>query len=238
MRSLRKIIIFVVPLLVLGFIISTLYKWNYIQHQQRLPGEFDIPEFSNSIDVNQNHVNDAKDIFQGAFNYTATNPVYEDLKEYRDGWPDGKYGSNGDVVAYAFKNAGFDLMNLINQDIQKNPDAYDDKNPLSEKIAFRVVENQRVFFSRYADAHDTDYYNIKDWQMGDVVFFEKNHVAIVADKVNNNGVRFIIHHFWQHQAGYYQDVLETNAWGKVVGHYRVSQKMLTPKTDDTKKTKK
>lgn len=231
MRSLRRIIIFVIPLLVLGFIISTLYKWNYIQHQQRLPGEFGIPELGASIDINKNRVHDAKDIFDGAMNYVASNPIYEPLKEYDGGWPGYRYGSDGDVVAYALKNAGLDLQNLINQDIDKNPEKYDTKNPLGENIAFRVVENQRIFFSRYAEAHDTDYHNIKDWQMGDVVFFEKNHVAVVADKVNNNGVRFIIHNFWEHQAGYYQDVLETDAWGKVIGHYCVSKDMTMPKTD-------
>lgn len=238
MRSLRRIIIFAIPLLIAGFVISTLYKWNYITHQERLPGEFGIPELGASIDINGNHVNDAKDVFLGAMNYVSADPVYEPLKEYTGGWPTGKNGSNGDVVAYALKNAGLDLQTLINQDIAKNPDAYSDKVPQGKDISFRVVENQRVYFSRYAEAHDTDYYNIKDWQMGDIVFFEKNHAAVVADKVNNNGVRFIVHLFWEHQAGYYQDVLETNAWGKVTGHYRITQEMGNPKTDyKNKKTK-
>ena len=232
MRSLRRIIIFVVPLLIIGFAVSTLYKWNYIQHQQHLPNEFGIPEYGTGLDANNNHVNDAKDVLQGALDYTARKPVYEDLREYPGGLPEGKNGSAGDVVAFGFKNAGYDLQKLIYQDITKNPDVYDKSNPLNEDIAFRVVENQRIFFSRYAEAHDNNYYNVRDWQMGDVVFFEKNHVAIVADKVNGNGVRFIVHNFWRYQAGYYQDVLETNAWGKVVGHYRLSQKMLSPKTDN------
>ena len=221
----------------IGFIISTLYKWNYITHQERLPGEFGIPEFGTNMDVNDNHVNDAKDILQGALNYVATKPTYETLREYPGGWPNSRYGSNADVVNYAFKNAGIDLQNLINKDIEKNPEAYSDKVPQGKDISFRVVENLRTYFSRYAEAHDTDYYNIKDWQTGDVVFFEKNHVAIVADKVNNNGVRFIIHLFWEHQAGYYQDILESNAWGKVTGHYRAVQEMLNPKTDAKYKTK-
>ncbi len=221
----------------LGFIISTLYKWNYIPHQQRLPGEFGIPELGPNIDINGNHINDAKDIFQGAVDYVALKPTWEPLKEYSGGWPAGNHGSNGDVVAYALKNAGIDLQVLINQDIEKNPDVYSDSVPQGKDISFRVVENQRTYFSRYAEAHDNDYNNTKDWQMGDIVFFEKNHAAVVADKVNGNGVRFIIHLFWEHQAGYFQDVLETNAWGKVVGHYRVSQTMLNPKTDSKKTAK-
>ena len=226
-----------IPLIIVGFCISTLYKWNYIPHQERLPGEFGIPELGPSIDVNGNRVNDAKDVFQGAMNYVASKPVWEPLKEYSGGWPTGKYGSDGDVIAYALKNAGFDLQVLINQDIEKNPSVYSENVPQGKDISFRVVENQRIYFSRYADACDNDYTNIKDWQMGDIVFFEKNHAAVVADKVNNNGVRFIIHLFWEHQAGYYQDVLETNAWGKVIGHYRITQAMLNPKTDSKKSSK-
>jgi len=230
MKSLRRIIIFVVPLLVLGFVVSMLYKWNYIQHQQRIPSEFNIPELNAGYDANKNKVDDAKDIFLGAMNYVANNPKYEILHEYKNGWPDGNYGSNGDVIAFALRNAGYDLQTLINQDIEKNPDLYTSENK-GKNIAFRDVNNQRVFFEKYAQTHNNDYYDLNDWQAGDIIFFEKNHAAIVADKVNNNGIRFIIHHFWQYQAGYYQDVLETEAWGKIVGHYRVNQRMLSPKTE-------
>ena len=234
MRAFRRLLAFLIPALILGFSVSTLYKWNYIQHIQHAPDEFNIPHSLNSVDYNNNKIDDSEDILVGAKNYMSKNPVYERLTEYPNGWPSANKGSDGDVVAWAFKNAGYDLQNLINLDIQKNPQAYGN-NPQGENIAFRVVDNQRIYLSRYCDSHSTDYNDIKDWQAGDIVFFEKNHVAIVADKVNDHGVRFIIHHFWNYQAGYYQDVLETEAWGKITGHYRITPRVAYPKTENATK---
>ena len=122
----------------------------------------------------------------------------------------------------------------MNQDISKNPDLYKDVKA-GKNIAFRDPKAQEIYFSRYATSLTTDIDDYNEWQPGDVIFFEKDHCAIVADKVNNNRIRFIIHHFWQYQAGYFQDVLETGAWGKITGHYRVSEKLLSPKTSDEKK---
>ena len=232
MKSLRIILLIFVPLFVLGFFISTLYKWNYIQHTQHYPDEFNIPNLRVGYDANKNRIDDSVDIVEGAKEFVAKNPKHEIFTEYSSGFPNKNVGSNGDPVAYAFRYAGYDLQKLINDDIQKNPEAYDSSRPQSENAAFRDVKNLEVYFSRYADKHDNDYYNLNDWQTGDVVFFEKNHCAVVADRVNDNGVRFIIHLFWEHQAGYFQDILETNAWGKVTGHYRASSRMLSPKTDN------
>ena len=230
MKAFRIICVFILPILIIGFIVSTLYKWNYIQHTQHPPSDFNIPTQYVGFDVNKNRVDDSKDVLQGAENYIARNPNYEALKEYPNGYPTGNYGQAGDVIAVALQNAGFDLQKLINQDIEKNPDIYGD-NQKGKNLAFRIVDNQRIFFSRYATSVTTDYTDIMNWQAGDVIFFEKNHAAIVTDKVNDHGIRFIIHHFWQYQAGYFQDVLETEAWGKIVGHYRLSKNMLTPKAD-------
>ena len=230
MKAFRKILVFLVPLLVVGFVVSMLYKWNYIQHTQHIPDEFNIPNIGVGYDANKNRIDDSKDIIEGAKKYVARNPRYEELKEYDTGWPSQNRGQAGDVIAQALLNAGYDLSKLIYQDIQKNPDVYDN-NPRGENIAFRVVDNQRIYFSRYGEPKDLDYHNINDWQTGDIVFFEKDHAAIVSDKVNDKGIRFVIHHFCEHQSGYLQDVLETDAWGKIVGHFRVSARTLSPKTD-------
>lgn len=231
MRAFKRILFFTIPLLLVGFFVSILYKWNYIQHEQHIPDEFNIPYLTAGVDHNKNRIDDGKDILEGAKQYIEKNPTYEPLREYPDGWPVGNKGQAGDVIAQAFKYAGYDLKTLINQDIKKNPEVYEDKAPTGENVAFRSVEAQSIFFSRYMSQYSTDYYNKNEWQPGDVVVFEKKHIAIVADKVNENGVRFIIHHFWDHQAGYFQDVLETDAWGKIVGHYRISEQILAPKTD-------
>lgn len=232
MKALRRILLFVIPVLVVGFAVSVLYKWNYIQHEQHIPDEFNIPYLTAGVDHNKNHIDDGKDILEGAKQYIQRNPSYEVLTEYPDGWPKGNKGQAGDVIAQALLYADYDLKSLINQDIKKNPELYENKAPTGENIAFRSVAAQSIFFSRYMNSYSTDYNDKNEWQPGDIIVFEKNHIAIVADKVNENGVRFIIHHFWQHQAGYFQDVLETEAWGKIIGHYRITERILAPKTDN------
>lgn len=219
------------PLFVIGFTVSTLYKWNYIQHTQHVPDEYHIPYVATGVDHDGNHIDDGKDILKGAEDYVAHHPKYETLQPYEDGWTDGNRGSNGDVVAYALKNIKLDLHIVINQDIYKNPDAYKGVNT-DKDLAFRNPKTQEVFFSRYALTLSTDLDNKTEWQAGDFIFFEKNHCAVVTDKVNEKGIRFIIHHFWEHQGGYFQDVLETGAWGKITGHYRLSERMFSPKTDN------
>ena len=226
-KSIRKLIIFTIPLLVAGFVVSILYKWNYIQHTQHIPDEYNIPTLLAGVDHNKNRIDDAKEILQGAKDYMGSNPKYKALGESESS---NATGSNGDVIVQALSNAGYDLKTYINQDIEKNPTVYEGLDN-SKDLAYRNPSVQAIFFSRYADAHSLDIYDKNDWQAGDIIFFEKKHCAIVADKVNENGVRFIIHHFWQYQGGWFQDVLETGAWGKVIGHYRISERIVSPKTD-------
>ena len=232
----RRIIAFFVPIFLICFAVATLYKWNYFQHTQHEPSEFGIPTLGTGFDTDGDGIEDSEDIVVSAKNYVAKKPAYSEIM-YDGGWPEGNKGMASDVIAQAFLGAGFDLQNLIWQDILKNPELYGE-DPGTEKSAFRKIENQRIFMSRYFDEHTNDYEDIKDWQKGDVIFFEKGHVALVADKVNDKGIRFVIHHFWQYQGGYFQDILETNAWGKIVGHYRVTQRALGPKTDGATKNNK
>ncbi len=233
MKAFRKLFFFVIPLLLIGFAVSILYKWNYIQHAQHVPDEFNIPYYTAGVDHNKNHIDDGKEILEGAKVYISKSPQYEALREYGgNGWPSGNRGQAGDVIAQAFDYADYDLQVLITQDIKKNPSAYEGKAPTGDKIAFRSPETQAIFLSRYLPSYSTDIEKRSEWQPGDIVVFEKKHIAIVADKVNDNGVRFIIHHFWQYQAGYFQDVLETGAWGRITGHYRISDRILSPRTDN------
>ena len=48
----------------------------------------------------------------------------------------------------------------------------------------------------------------------------ENHIGIVSDKRNKDGIPFVIHNANPIQADYEEDILET--WGRIVGHYRVS----------------
>lgn len=54
---------------------------------------------------------------------------------------------------------------------------------------------------------------------GDIVVFE-NHIGIVSDKRNRNGIPFVIHHANPYQRDYEEDILEYH--NDIVGHYRIS----------------
>lgn len=102
------------------------------------------------------------DILQGALDYCNTKPKYKS-KYYDSGYPDDGYGVCTDVVAFAMKAAGYDLMELVKKDIQEHPDDYGiaetDKN-----IDFRRVRNLQVFFRNYVDNLTTDVFDVDNWQ--------------------------------------------------------------------------
>ncbi len=112
--------------------------------------------------------------------------------------------------------AGYDLMQLVNEDIQNHPEDYDIQEPDSN-IDFRRVKNLQVFFANNAESLTTDASKTEEWQGGDIVIFQK-HIGIVSDRRNKNGVSYVIHHNDPWQKSYEQDILEKR--DDIVGHYR------------------
>lgn len=54
----------------------------------------------------------------------------------------------------------------------------------------------------------------------EISLFLKNHIGIVSDKRNKNGVSFVIHHANPYQKYYEEDILEYR--NDIIGHYRIS----------------
>ena len=144
-----------------------------------------IPQFHSSADRDDDGVDDQLDILNGALTYVSTHPKYKS-RYYETGYPDDGYGVCTDVVAYALKNAGYDLQVLVNADIREQPQDYMVAEP-DANIDFRRVRNLKVFFSHTAAALTTDVSEIEEWQGGDIVIFER-HIGIVSDRRNKNGV--------------------------------------------------
>ena len=82
-----------------------------------------IPQFHSSADRDDDGVDDQLDILNGALTYVSTHPKYKS-RYYETGYPDDGYGVCTDVVAYALKNAGYDLQVLVNADIREQPQDY------------------------------------------------------------------------------------------------------------------
>ena len=148
----------------------------------------------------------------------STHPKYKS-RYYETGYPDDGYGVCTDVVAYALKNAGYDLQALVDTDIREHPEEYGITAP-DKNIDFRRVRNLKVFFSRNTVKLTTNVSETEQWQGGDIVIFER-HIGIVSDWRNKNGVPYVIHHNDPWQTAYEQDVLERRT--DIVGHYRISE---------------
>lgn len=177
-----------------------------------------IPQFHSSHDEDGDGIDDQQDMLDGAKAYVATHPRYGS-KYYAGGYPDDGYGVCTDVVAQAMKAAGYDLMQEVSADIAAHPEDYGIATP-DANIDFRRVPTLKVFFAHTAVVLTTDAADIDQWQGGDIVIYD-NHIAIVSDRRDADGVPYIIHHYSQAQASYEEDALRN--WGTINGHYRLSE---------------
>jgi len=187
-----------------------------VRPKDRFSGQ--SPQLHSTADADGDGVDDQTDILNGALAYVSTRPKYKS-RYYETGYPDDGYGVCTDVVAYALKNAGYDLQALVDADIREYPEEYGITTP-DKNIDFRRVRNLKVFFSRNAVKLTTNVSETEQWQGGDIVIFEK-HIGIVSDRRNKNGVPYVIHHNEPWQTAYEQDVLEKRT--DIVGHYRISE---------------
>ena len=209
------IIIFIIIILVV--IIYLLYIFNYIPHKKYTNADFNIETYKSNIDFDNDGIDDQTDVLDGVKNYVARNPKYKS-KYYETGYPSDEYGVCTDVVAFGLNNAGYDLMTLVNEDIKNNIDRYNIE-VIDKNIDFRRVKNLKIYFEGNAISLTTDVSKIEEWQGGDIIIFE-NHIGVISDSRNKNGVPFVIHHANPFQKYYEEDILETR--NDIVGHYRIS----------------
>lgn len=215
----KKVLIISSIILIITILLTTyiLYMFNYIPHKKYSNADFGIETYISLIDKDEDGIDDQTDILNNVRNYIKTKPKYKS-KYYATGYPNDEFGVCTDVVAFGLKDAGYDLMTLVNEDVKNNRDRYNieivDKN-----IDFRRVNNLKIYFDNNAIKLTTDISKIKEWQGGDIVIFKK-HIGIISNKRNKNGVPFVIHHANPYQKYYEEDILELR--NDIVGHYRIS----------------
>lgn len=213
----KKIIISIIIVILLISIFNILYKFNIIPHKKYSNEYFNIKTYYSSVDKDNDGIDDQTDILNSVREYIKTKPKYKS-KYYATGYPDDEYGVCTDVVAQGLKGAGYDLQELVNEDIINNKELYNidivDKN-----IDFRRVKNLRVYFKRHAIELTNDLSKKSEWQGGDIVIFEK-HIGIVSNYRNRKGIPFLIHHNKSSQNHRYEEDVLSNY--KVLGHYRIS----------------
>ena len=175
-------------------------------------------QIQSTVDQDGDGIDDDTDILSNALTYVDTHPKYKS-KYYQTGYPNDNYGVCTDVVAFAMKNSGYDLKELMQEDIAKHPEDYDIIEP-DPNIDFRRVKNLYVYFQHTAINLTTDITEYKEWQGGDIVVF-KHHIGIISDRRNSRNIPYVIHHNDCWQKHYEEDILEKR--NDIIGHFRISQ---------------
>lgn len=246
-RGIFLIIILLILLIIFVVILST-DKFNFkktyepstalskILPRYRL---IDLDSLPVKGDANHNGNNDSKDIVIGAkkqLAIKAKNIFIKGSSEpnyYKGGDPPQEWALNTDIIARAFKEAGFDLRILVNEDIRKDISKYPlkaiwNQNVPDIDIDYRRIQNMEVFFKRNAQSFTTKFNasneeNLNTWLPGDVVFFDmdkdgfSDNIGIVSDSATRNGTLKIIYNYIDPGYTAEADILGSKI---LTGHYR------------------
>ena len=215
----KKGIIIGAIITILIFLVSAYISIFYIKDFKNYYSteDFDIEKYISTIDKDGDGIDDQTDILNNVREYISKNPKYKS-QYYNTGYPNDEYGVCTDVIAFGCLGAGYNLMELVNEDIMANPQNYNIEN-IDKNIDFRRVKNLKVYLDNNTISLTTDIYDIDKWQGGDIIVFEK-HIGIVSDKRNSKGIPYVIHHANPYQIYYEEDILEHR--NDIVGHYRIS----------------
>lgn len=221
----HKSILIIIVLLVIA--ISS--PFLYIAYEKYKPyyyaESFNIKVIKSNADGNNNGIDDYTDILLGAKIDAKNHPTY-DGRYWDTGYPPDDIGVCTDVIWRAFKNAGYNLRAMVDNDIRRNKGDYPIKYPDSN-IDFRRVGNLYIFFNKYAEKLTNDISKIEEWQPGDIVIFGKdtNHIGIISDKRNRKGEPYVIHN--SNQPLREEDILRRRSKkDPISGHYRFNAENL------------
>lgn len=207
-----KWLISIVAVVLIGMIFILLKCFCLIPQKSYSNADFHIVTYQSQVDKDQDGVDDQTDILNSAREYVKTKPKYKS-KYYSSGYPDDSYGVCTDVVGFALLNSGYDMQALLQDDIKANKDHYPIEIP-DKNIDFRRVRNLKVFLDHHVISLTTDMNQIHEWQGGDIVTFT-DHIAIVSDKRNKDGITYLIHNAGQ--PIYEEDAIQQF---EITGHYR------------------
>ncbi|MBE5957096.1 MAG: DUF1287 domain-containing protein [Lachnospiraceae bacterium] len=195
--------------------------FNLLPQKSYTAADFNIETITSDVDFNENGIDDYTDILLGARKDAQNKPKYDGAYQ-QGGYPPNDIGVCSDVVWRAFKNAGYNLRDMVDADIQNRRDAYPRIEKPDTNIDFRRVRNLRIFFEKYAVSLTQDIHETDQWQPGDIVIFGNDkHIGIVSDKRNKDGHTYIIHNGGQPNRE--EDYLKR---GTVTGHYRFDAALI------------
>ena len=141
----KKIILLILFIIVIILLIYLMYRLNFIKHPMYTNEDFGINKYISLIDKDNDGIDDQTDILANVRKYISSNPKYES-KYYDTGYPNDNYGVCTDVVAFGLFGAGYDLKELVYQDIKNNRSRYDVEK-MDKNIDFRRVKNLKIYFN-------------------------------------------------------------------------------------------
>jgi len=190
-------------------------------------------------DKDNDGINDQKDILLGALKQLEkpARNIFLDESEinyYPGGDPPEDLAISTDIVARAFMEAGFDLRELVYEDIKENFNEYPLKKIWGQTVCdpdidYRRIQNLEVFFKRNAKQMDV-MFNVSDrsleqWLPGDIVFFDMDrdgytdNVGIISDSTTRDGIPKVIYNYIDPGYTVEKNILKDNI---ITGHYRFS----------------
>lgn len=226
MDNIKKNIIktFIFIMIIILFTLLVLFimdYYNLIPKEYYKASDFAIKTIYSKSDYNDNNIDDYTDFVLGARKDAENHPTYIS-KYYENSYPPDNEGVCTDVIWRAFKNAGYSLRDMVDNDIKNNREDYPNITNRDPNIDFRRVINLEIFFSKYADhSLSLNPKDIKEWQPGDIVIFEHKHIGIVSDRRNKDGISYVIHNYGQPIRE--EDFLTKK---KITGHYRFDATLI------------
>lgn len=183
--------------------------------------DFNIDVIKSKTDYDNDGIDDYTDILEGA-RIDALNKVKYKSAYYEGGYPPDDEGVCTDLIIRAFKNAGYILKDLVDEDIKNNKQYYN-IDIIDTNIDFRRVSNLKVFFERNSINLSLDINDISSFNPGDIVTFNEKHIAIISDKRNKYGYPYLIHNAGQYKREDNTFKYWTKKYG-ISGHFRWEDK--------------
>lgn len=226
-KTFLLVILGIIALIVLIDTGIYVYKLNYKlkpveKHEENryYASDFGIIHEKYKFDYDQDGIDDYSDILEGEKKIAEINPKYVN-KYYAEGYPPEGEGTCTDIIWYSLLNAGYNLRDMMDTDIRLNRDDYNIPI-IDNNIDFRRVVNINIFLKKYAEVLSNDIYDLKEWLPGDIVVFDNSdHIAMISDYVNKEGVIWVVQNSDPEQEEKEEDVL-IDATMRITGHYRLT----------------
>ena len=141
-----------------------------------------------------------------------------------------------DVIIRALRNAGFDLQQLVHEDIKRTPGRYPMVNKPDRSIDHRRVRTILPYFKHHWRSLPSDpKSSAEPYLPGDICFMdtmrgpEPEHLGIVSDRVGKSGLPLLINNWTD---GYRTAEMDLLDWVPVTHRFRLPAGPLSAKRED------